>query len=604
MNRLAEIFLKNYDPNDRELYLKARFVFVTTMVMNISMTVIILYTFFLTGVNSRVMIAETAGFVIMLGALGLLVKGYYNLAIHVILVTAFSLIWLILFMEVNFSFLTALDTIVFIPALLAAMPLMMFKNSRPMVGYFAVNIILFIVFCYYSDLVLELTLIERLDYFFDNLVAMSFVFFVSFTLFSIYRQTLKSLKKELAERKKAEQALQESEYRLSAHLLNTPVGAISWDMDFRVVEWNPAAEEIFEYNKAEAIGKQPAQLILPDDVIPVVDDIFNSLLSGVGGERSVNENVTKSGKRILCDWYNTVIKNNEGRVIGVASLVNDITETRKTQEIVIQTEKMMSVGGLAAGMAHEINNPLAGMIQNAQVIHNRLTQDLPANTDAADKHNVSLDNIQKYMKERGILNQLNNIGTAGQRAARIIQNMLSFSKKSSSQRTLVNLPELIDATIELAQSDYNLKKQHDFKNIRIIRDFSQDLPRVLCEESKIQQVLFNLIKNASESMGEYDSSKEAQIVIRLRKEFSQVSIEVEDNGPGMDEEIRKRIFEPFFTTKSVDKGTGLGLSVSYFIVVDDHGGEMFVDSQPGEGAKFIIKLPLRFDVQPGGQTDN
>ena len=595
MNRFAEIFLKNYDPNDQELYLKARFVLVTTVVMNISMTIIIFYTYFLTGVNSKVLVTELVGFAIMLGALGLLVKGYYNAAIHTILVTAFSLIWLILFMETGHSFLTALDTIVFIPALLAAMPLMMFKNSRPMIGYFVANMLLFIVFCYYTDLVLELSLIERLDYFFDNLVAMSFVFFVSFTLFSIYRQTLKSLKKELAERKKAEQALQESEYRLSAHLLNTPVGAISWDMEFKVVEWNPAAVKIFEYIKAEAIGKHAAQLILPDDVIPVVDEIFNSLLSESGGERSVNENVTKSGKRILCDWYNTVIKNNEGSIIGVASLVNDITETRKTQEMMIQTEKMMSVGGLAAGMAHEINNPLAGMIQNAQVIHNRLTQDLPANTDAADKYNISMDAIQKYMEERGILGQLNNIGAAGQRAARIIRNMLSFSKKSSSQRTRVNLPELIETTLELAQSDYNLKKQHDFKNIRIIREFSSDLPQVLCEESKIQQVLFNLIKNASESMGEDDAAREAQLVIRLKNEFSQVSIEVEDNGPGMDEETRKRIFEPFFTTKSVDKGTGLGLSVSYFIVVDDHGGEMFVESQPGDGARFIVKLPLRLE---------
>ena len=595
MNRFAEIFLKNYDPNDQELYLKARFVLVTTVVMNISMTIIIFYTYFLTGVNSKVLVTELVGFAIMLGALGLLVKGYYNAAIHTILVTAFSLIWLILFMETGHSFLTALDTIVFIPALLAAMPLMMFKNSRPMIGYFVANMLLFIVFCYYTDLVLELSLIERLDYFFDNLVAMSFVFFVSFTLFSIYRQTLKSLKKELAERKKAEQALQESEYRLSAHLLNTPVGAISWDMEFKVVEWNPAAVKIFEYIKAEAIGKHAAQLILPDDVIPVVDEIFNSLLSESGGERSVNENVTKSGKRILCDWYNTVIKNNEGSIIGVASLVNDITETRKTQEMMIQTEKMMSVGGLAAGMAHEINNPLAGMIQNAQVIHNRLTQDLPANTDAADKYNISMDAIQKYMEERGILGQLNNIGAAGQRAARIIRNMLSFSKKSSSQRTRVNLPELIETTIELAQSDYNLKKQHDFKNIRIIREFSSDLPQVLCEESKIQQVLFNLIKNASESMGEDDAAREAQLVIRLKNEFSQVSIEVEDNGPGMYEETRKRIFEPFFTTKSVDKGTGLGLSVSYFIVVDDHGGEMFVESQPGDGARFIVKLPLRLE---------
>ncbi len=396
------------------------------------------------------------------------------------------------------------------------------------------------------------------------------------------------------ERKKSLKALRESEQRLFIHLQNTPVGAVSWDLDFRVTEWNPAAEKIFRYSKKEAVGRHVAELILPKDVKELVDNIFQDLISGRGGQRSVNENITKDGRRILCDWYNTVLKNMDGQIVGVASLVNDITERKRTQELMIQSEKMMSVGGLAAGMAHEINNPLAGMMQSAQVIRDRLTKEIPANERTAEALGTSLGTITQYMEKRDIFNQLANIRSAGQRAARIISNMLSFSRKSDSERKEVDLARLIDSTLDLAANDYSLKKNYDFRSVQIIKEFTPDLPAIFCEESKIQQVLFNIIKNASEAM---NAGKKAGIkpliIFRLSKVHDMVCMEIEDNGPGIDPEIRKRVFEPFFTTKSVDKGTGLGLSVSYFIVVDDHGGEMEVKSKPGKGAHFIVKLPFR-----------
>lgn len=593
MNQILQRCLKQYDPKDQELYLKARFVLFTTLIVIASLTGILFYTYFLTHVASSVILTELIGFAVILFALLRLIKGNYSLAIHTILISGFSMIWIVLFIESDFTLVTKLDTIVFVPALLAAMPLMMFRNRKPMVLYFLTNLILFGVFNIYLGKAIDLTFRDRLDYFFDNLVAIVFVFLVSSTLFSIYHRVLKSLKKELMERRMAEKRLQESEYRLSAHLQNTPVGAISWDMGFRVVEWNPAAEKIFGYTKTEAFGKHVADLILPEDVVNQVDSIFKSLLSQTGGERSINDNVTKNGKRILCDWFNTVIKDSEDHIIGVASLVNDITEAKKTQEIMVQTEKMLSVGGLAAGMAHEINNPLAGMIQNAQVIPNRLTADLPANLEAAQEVNIPMEGIRKYMEIRGIPEQLNNIGDAGQRAARIISNMLSFSRKSRSEREQTDLSGLVDDTIELAENDYNLKKQYDFKNIRITRKDAPDLPSIFCERSKIQQVLFNLLKNASEAMGEQQRQQAPEIAIRIQNEGLKMRVEIEDNGPGMDESVRRRVFEPFFTTKSVDKGTGLGLSVSYFIIVDDHGGEMQVESEPGTGTRFIIKLPLK-----------
>ena len=389
-----------------------------------------------------------------------------------------------------------------------------------------------------------------------------------------------------------EMALRESEHRLSSHLQNTPVGAVSLDLDLNIVEWNPAAESIFGYTKAEVLGRRVINLLLQQDMIAHVMHNFEEVLSNHGGQRSSNENITKTGQQITCDWYNTALYSVDGKIIGIASLVTDITERKRTEKLLIQSEKMMSVGGLAAGMAHEINNPLAGMMQNAQVIFNRLTTPMPANQKAADEAGISLAAMKNYMEKRDILRLLQVINQAGDRAARIVRNMLDFTSKKYSEKSLRNLTELMDTTVELARNDYNLTEHYDFKQISIIREYQDNLPPVLCEAGNLQQVFFNIIKNAAEAMFKsMVPDRTPNIIIRLFQTGSTIQIEIEDNGPGMDKEIQSRIFEPFFTTKDVDKGTGLGLSVSYFIIVDDHNGKLEIKSSPGGGSRFIIKLP-------------
>ncbi|MCP4670997.1 MAG: PAS domain S-box protein, partial [Desulfobacula sp.] len=249
--------------------------------------------------------------------------------------------------------------------------------------------------------------------------------------------------------------------------------------------------------------------------------------------------------------------------VGLRGILLDLSKRKKTEEMMIQTEKMMSLGGLAAGMAHEINNPLAGMIQSVQVVQNRLTKNLPANQKLVEELGTSMTVISDFMEKRGIINQLENIRKAGNRAAKIIENMLSFARKSGSVKNEHQLDEILDNAIELAQNDYDLKKEYDFKNIEIIREYSPDVPMILCEGSKIQQVLFNILKNASQAMNLQKTSN-PKLILRLLKKEDMVLIEIEDNGPGMEEKTRKKIFEPFFTTKTLNKGTGLGLSVSYF----------------------------------------
>lgn len=227
------------------------------------------------------------------------------------------------------------------------------------------------------------------------------------------------------------------------------------------------------------------------------------------------------------------------------------------------------------------------MIQNAQVVMNRLSKDLPANEKAAAASGTTMKAIKTYMEQREILQMLDYINIAGCRAAEIVQNMLGFSKMKAPVKTLQDLPELIEKTLYLMQKGYDLKA------VKLIRAFDPDMPKVPCEGNKIQQVILNIVKNSMDAAaGSAKSSKDLTLWFRLKNEINRVRLEIEDNGPGMDIHIRKRIFEPFFTTKSVDKGTGLGLSISYFIIAEDHKGEMEVESSPGKGTKFIIRLPV------------
>nr|WP_320194326.1 histidine kinase dimerization/phospho-acceptor domain-containing protein [uncultured Desulfobacter sp.] len=162
----------------------------------------------------------------------------------------------------------------------------------------------------------------------------------------------------------------------------------------------------------------------------------------------------------------------------------------------IQSEKILSVGGLAAGMAHEINNPLAGMMQSANVVKNRLEDiAMPANLRVAKKLGISMEDIRAFMEKREIFRMLDAIHESGSRAAEIVSNMLSFARKSDASISSHYPDQLMDESLELAATDYDLKKQYDFKSIEIIKAYVENLPMLLCEGAKIQQVLLNILRN-------------------------------------------------------------------------------------------------------------
>ncbi len=361
---------------------------------------------------------------------------------------------------------------------------------------------------------------------------------------------------------------------------------IGLDRKGTVTQWNSQAELETGIKAADAVGK-PLGRVFPRlnlNMGQIMDSIQHNKI-----RTSLKQEYFNGKERRYEDIIIYPIVTNG--VEGVVIRMDDITDQVRMEEMMIQSEKMLSIGGLAAGMAHEINNPLAGMMQNAQVIYNRIAKDLPDNKKAARELGISMKDIRAYMERREILRKLEMINETGNRAAVIIKNMLGFARKSDAVIEPHDLAKLIRKTLDLARSDYNLKKHYDFKLIDVVEEFDPIAP-VRCDSGKLQQVILNIFKNGAEAMAEKkQDGYHPCFTLRIYRQDRMACMEIEDNGPGMDEDMRKRMFEPFYTTKPVGEGTGLGLSVSYFIIVKDHKGELAVESRKGLGTKFIIKLP-------------
>ncbi|MFH1152711.1 MAG: ATP-binding protein [Pseudomonadota bacterium] len=367
-----------------------------------------------------------------------------------------------------------------------------------------------------------------------------------------------------------------------------PSALMALDTRMKILHWNREAEKLTGILPEKVLGKTL------DEVLPMETELLDFVAKAldVSTAAALTNRIKHTPQGAIYQDI-TAYPLNGDHFQGIVVRIDDVTRRVTMERMIIQSEKMVSIGGLAAGMAHEINNPLAGMMQNAQVIMNRLSTDLPVNESVARDLGTTMAVIHEFMKRRDILKFLESIHGAGTHAARIVQNMLNFAQKNTSTKSYHNPSHLLDKTIELAENDYSLKKKFDFRKTLILRKYDPDPPDLLCEASNLQQVFFNIIRNAAEAMhSNPDPQAQPTMTLRLMTDGPWVVIEIQDNGPGMDEETRKRVFEPFFTTKDPDKGTGLGLSVSYFIVVQDHGGTMGVDSLPGKGTTFRIRLPL------------
>lgn len=408
------------------------------------------------------------------------------------------------------------------------------------------------------------------------------------------REKITALNKEIWERKRSEEELQSLRTYLGNIIDSMPSLLFTIDKNHRVNQWNLEAEKTIGVDSAEARGRIFFELL--PDMLEVTDMVDDALLKT--SVRSVQRLPLQiSGKKRIVDI--TVYPLIANGSVGAVVRLDDVTDRVRIDELMVQTEKMMSVGGLAAGMAHEINNPLAGIMQSTQVIQNRLLPELKKNRKVAAQCGTSMEHIDCYHQSRDITKMLTSILESGERAARIITNMLSFSRKSSSEFLPCTISDLLDKTLDLAANDYDLKTRFDFRKIEIIRQYDSGVAQVRCDAGAIQQVFLNILKNGAQAIVERlyqykadDSvSRKPVMTLRIYQDEKSVYVDVEDTGIGMDEETVKRVFEPFFSTKEVGVGTGLGLSVSYFIIKENHQGSIEVTSTPGVGTTFTVALP-------------
>lgn len=293
----------------------------------------------------------------------------------------------------------------------------------------------------------------------------------------------------------------------------------------------------------------------------------------------------------------------EGDFRGGVVVIRDITERRamelqhrSTELHLVQQEKLVAIGQLAAGVAHEINNPLGIISQAAQNIARRLSAELPANRAIAAELGLDLATLHDYLRQRQVSGLLDAIDHGAKRASRIVETLLRFSQRGSDEFRAVELADVIDAALELAAHDYNLAEHYDFRAIAVVREFAVGLPRVTIVPAEIEQVLLNLFANAAQAMADNPPHRPPTLTVRLHREGDDaVVLEIADNGCGMAEEVSRRVFEPFFTTREPGSGTGLGLYVAQLIVVRSHGGALAVTSTPGAGSTFTVRLPLTHD---------
>ncbi|MGB1092552.1 MAG: ATP-binding protein, partial [Oceanobacter sp.] len=394
------------------------------------------------------------------------------------------------------------------------------------------------------------------------------------------------LEYEITVRTAAEKQLSNVKALLDTILDVVPNALMALDKSNRILLCNRQAEKWLDASYIQLIGV---------DITSMIPELEEHLLNArILAEARPGEpiRIEKVELRSLIPELTTeimIFPLSEEQPAATVVRIEDIRRRMKMEEVMVQSEKMLTVGGMAAGLAHEINNPLGAMLQNLQNLRRRLDAELPANQRAAEQIELDLESLKQYLELRGVFTLVDHIQQAGERAAKTIANMLNFSRHQASDRVPTQVNQLVTTAISLVQNESG------FGRVQIQTELTEPLPEVPCIPGEIEQVLVNMIQNAMHALDDYVpplGSWLPEINIRSWQEAGYVCLAIKDNGPGVDPYQASHIFEPFFTTKEVGKGTGLGLSVSYFIVTTHHGGIIRYQSANPHGACFIIRLPL------------
>ena len=407
------------------------------------------------------------------------------------------------------------------------------------------------------------------------------------------------------EKAKAEAEIVRLQHLLQSTTNSMPSALIVLDTNGQVLLWNPAAEALTGLAAPQVEGQSLWQVGLE---LGRYRDLFEQAMHERQVVRQHKEQLVTESGVVYCDVdiFPLVADDIEGAVLRI----DDVTRRVRIEETMQQSAKMASIGKLAAGVAHEINNPLSAMMQSAQMLQMTFDAQRPRARERLQAHGIDPDELSLYLQERDAFEYLKGIRSSGERVAGIVSTLLIFSRKTS-QPSLHDLNALVEQTLGLATTDYDLKRKFDFREIEIVRELAPDLPRVPCNGQQIQQVVLNLVCNAAQAMERKKLAAQApedyQPRLTLRTALvgdesenrnaqsptgRTVRLEVEDNGPGLPEATQAQLFEPFFTTKDEGEGTGLGLWLAWSIVVEQHHGRIWGEPGPEEGARFGVELPV------------
>ena len=366
---------------------------------------------------------------------------------------------------------------------------------------------------------------------------------------------------------------------LAAIVASSEDAIIGTDLNGIIQTWNVGAENIYGYTAEEVIGKN-ISLLIPLGQPDRNADILKRLLRNEKVEHCEVDRIRKDGTIISVSIFVSAIKDASGTLIGISRIAHDITkqqhaeaanvelerrveertqELRKTQKQFLHAEKLSAIGQLAASIAHEFNNPLQGILSILKGVKKRAT----------------MDEEDKELLEAAI--------SEGDRIKELIRNLQEFNRPSSGRKTAMDLHSCLDSILILQKSELKGRR------ITVVRNYAEQLPQIMAVPDQIKQVFLNLLTNAADACNHHGGV----ITISTRGEDdNRVAVAIKDTGTGIETKHMEQIFKPFYSTKGEIKGTGLGLSVSHGII-QDHQGEIRVESQPGEGATFTVLLPIK-----------
>jgi len=378
--------------------------------------------------------------------------------------------------------------------------------------------------------------------------------------------------RDVTERKKAEREIRDGKEFLEKIIQGSKDGIVICDEMGSIISVNESMEQILGLSKEELIGKHSSELIIDDKserekVLEKMGELFEK--GFVSYETRFKR---KDGHHVDIECYTSMIKDDNGNVIAGISIERDITEKKKMEQQLLQSEKLKSLGELAGGVAHDFNNVLAAILGRVQLL--KIQFKPPAGKQEKRKSMLDL------MKSLEIIERASSDG------AETVRRIQEFSRKRTDDRnfTQLDMNQLLDDAVEFTSVRWKNEAESKGININIQKEYSS-LPSTLGSAAELREVFTNLINNALDAMPEGGC-----IRISSYKENSHILVKIEDTGAGIPDDLRNRIFDPFFTTKGV-QSTGLGMSISYGII-HRHKGTIVVNSSEGTGTTFTIKLPI------------